>query len=94
MKKLLNYLKGKPIYSRLNQKKASMKKLVEFTDFLAEKDIHYRFNEESDNWLIEIFVPGQRWEVEFLPSGEVQVEKFISQGQILGENALAELANL
>ncbi len=83
-----------PRRSPLKSKMASMKKLLEFTEFLEEKGLYYRFNEESDNWLVEIFVPGQRWEVEFLPSGEVQVEKFISQGQILGESALAELANL
>lgn len=81
-----------PRRSPLKSKMASMKKLLEFTDFLAEKDINYRFNEESDNWLIEIFVPGQRWEVEFLPNGEVQVEKFISEGHIYSESVLAELA--
>lgn len=92
MKKLLGFLGGKDTPSRFSKKKESMKKLLEFVDFLEDKGLYYRFNEESDNWLIEIFVPGQRWEVEFLPSGEVQVEKFISQGHILDESALAELA--
>ena len=70
-----------------------MEKLLKFLAFLEDKEIYYRLNKVSENLMVEIAVPGQRWEVEFLPSGEVQVEKFISQGQILGENALAELAN-
>ena len=71
-----------------------MEKLLKFLTFLEDKEIYYRLNKVSENLMVEIAVPGQRWEVEFLPSGEVQVEKFISQGQILGESALAELATL
>ena len=70
-----------------------MEKLLKFLTFLEDKEIYYRLNKVSENLMVEIAVPGQRWEVEFLPNGEVQVEKFISQGRILGENALAELAN-
>ena len=70
-----------------------MEKLLKFLAFLEDKEIYYRLNKVSENLMVEIAVPGQRWEVEFLPNGEVQVEKFISQGQILDEDALAELAN-
>lgn len=70
-----------------------MEKLLKFLTFLEDKEIYYRLNKVSENLMVEIAVPGQRWEVEFLPSGEVQVEKFISEGHILGESALAELAN-
>lgn len=69
-----------------------MEKLLKFLAFLEDKEIYYRLNKVSENLMVEIAVPGQRWEVEFLPNGEVQVEKFISQGQILDEDALAELA--
>ena len=69
-----------------------MEKLLKFLTFLEDKEIYYRLNKVSENLMVEIAVPGQRWEVELLPSGEVQVEKFISQGHILGESALAELA--
>lgn len=70
-----------------------MEKLLKFLAFLEDKEIYYRLNKVSENLMVEIAVPGQRWEVEFLPNGEVQVEKFISQGRIHGESALAELAN-
>ncbi len=70
-----------------------MEKLLRFLEFLEDNEIYYHLNKVSENLMVEIAVPGQRWEVEFLPNGEVQVEKFISQGRILGESTLAELAN-
>ena len=36
-------------------------------------------------------VPGERWEVEFLSDGKVEVEKLISNGEIAYEEALSEL---
>jgi hypothetical protein len=41
--------------------------------------------------LIEISVPGQRWEVEFIYDSSVQIEKFISTGMIFKEQELIEL---
>ena len=35
-----------------------------------------------DSILIEIAVPGQRWEVEFMANGKIEIEKFISGGVI------------
>ena len=35
--------------------------------------------------------PGERWEIEFLEDGSVEVERFISGGQICGEEVLTEL---
>jgi hypothetical protein len=32
--------------------------------------------------MVEIAVPGQRWEVEFMDDGSIEIEKFISSGQI------------
>jgi hypothetical protein len=36
-------------------------------------------------------VPGERWEVEFLSDGVVEVERFISNGEICGEEIFREL---
>jgi hypothetical protein len=38
--------------------------------------------------MVEIAVPGQRWEVEFMDDGSIQVEKFISSGQIFDEKEI------
>jgi len=40
---------------------------------------------------VEVVVPGQRWEVEFMPNGSVEVERFISNGDIADESALEVL---
>lgn len=34
---------------------------------------------------------GERWEIEFLENGDIEVEKFISNGEIEGEEALKEI---
>ncbi|HXU35560.1 MAG TPA: hypothetical protein VN937_04300 [Blastocatellia bacterium] len=36
-------------------------------------------------------VPGERWEIEFLDDGTLEVERFVSNGQVCGEEALGEL---
>jgi hypothetical protein len=41
--------------------------------------------------MVSVALPGERWEVEFLNDGSVEIERFISQGEISGEEALNEL---
>lgn len=41
--------------------------------------------------MVSVAVPGERWEIEFLSDGSVEVEKFISKGNIAGEGSLNEL---
>ena len=41
--------------------------------------------------MVNVAVPGERWEVEFLNDGSVDVERFISNGEIAGKEALSEL---
>ncbi len=36
--------------------------------------------------MVEVVVPGQRWEVEFFQDSHIEVEKFISNGIIYGES--------
>jgi hypothetical protein len=40
---------------------------------------------------VDISVPGERWEVEFLEDGEVWVEVFRSSGDIAGRELLEDL---
>jgi hypothetical protein len=66
-------------------------KLFRLLDNLDRREIYYRLNRVSDGILIEVAVPGQRWEIEFDRDGHVQLERFLSEGQILEETELARL---
>jgi hypothetical protein len=41
--------------------------------------------------MVLVAMPGERWEVAFLSDGSIEVERFISNGEISGEDALREL---
>jgi hypothetical protein len=41
--------------------------------------------------MVLLTVPGERWEIECLGDGSIEVERFISNGEICGEEALYEL---
>lgn len=70
-----------------------MEKLLGFLQKLEDNDIYYRLNKVRDSIMIEIAVPGERWEVEFMEDGDIQVEKFLTDGEIHDESALEELFN-
>jgi hypothetical protein len=41
--------------------------------------------------MVEISVPGQKWEVEFMQDGTVEIEKFMTTVEILDESELVHL---
>jgi hypothetical protein len=43
--------------------------------------------------MIEVAVPGQRWEIEFMEDGTVEIEKFICDGLFYEEEELKVLIN-
>jgi hypothetical protein len=69
--------------------------LSQLLDFLARLEaasIHYTLDKvRPDAILVSVAVAGQRWEVEFMVEGTVEIEKFMSDGTIHGEEALGEL---
>lgn len=44
--------------------------------------------------MVQVTVPGERWEFEFLADGSVEVEKSISDGSIYGQQSLNELITM
>ena len=68
-----------------------MQQLLAFLDNLYEKNIYYRLNKVRDSIMVEIAVPGQRWEVEFMYDGSIEIEKFISNGQIYDHKEIDQL---
>ena len=58
-----------------------LKELINFLNKLEDSNIFYKLNKvRNEAILVEICVPGQRWEVEFMEDGTVEIEKFISDG--------------
>jgi hypothetical protein len=41
--------------------------------------------------MVLVTLPGERWEIEFIDDGSVEVERFMSDGEIAGEEVLNEL---
>jgi hypothetical protein len=68
-----------------------MTKLLKFLEQLEVEKIWYRLGRVRDAIMVEVAVPGERWEIEFFADGVVEVERFISPGRIEGEEAIAEL---
>jgi hypothetical protein len=71
-----------------NRRICVLKDLIDFLDRLEKSKIYYRLNKVRDGIMVEISVPGERWEVEFMADGEIVIEKFISDGQIFGESEI------
>ncbi|MCI0488904.1 MAG: hypothetical protein L0229_20120 [Blastocatellia bacterium] len=67
-------------------------KLITFLSDLERRGISYSLAHNRDEAIMVMAaVPGERWEIEFLDDGLVEVERFISDGQICGEEILNEL---
>ena len=66
--------------------------LRSFLDELSAAEIFYSLSKHRyDAISVEIHVPGEKWEVDFLDDGTVDVERFISNGEIHDEEALKDL---
>jgi hypothetical protein len=66
--------------------------LVAFLEELDHQRIGYTLAHNRENALtVLVAVPGERWEIEFLSNGSIEVEKFISTGEIYGSESLSEL---
>lgn len=55
-----------------------MDELNRFLNKLEEANIYYKLDKiRSDGILIEVSVPGERWEIEFMDRGNIEIEKKI-----------------
>jgi hypothetical protein len=67
-------------------------KLTSLLKQLEQGHVHYTLaSHRDDAIMVCVTVPGERWEIEFLGDGSVEIERFISNGEICGEEALPEL---
>jgi hypothetical protein len=66
--------------------------LTGFLEKLTVAKIHYVLSHNREDGIsVEVAVPGQRWEVDFLNDDSIEVEIFKSDGVIFGKEKLAEL---
>ena len=65
--------------------------LVSFLNKLEDSKIYYTLSKIRDSILVSVAVPGERWEIEFMDNGEVECEKFISNGEIHNDYIFDEL---
>ena len=66
--------------------------LTAFLDKLEQRKISYTLaHHREDAILVLVAVPGERWEIEFLSDGSIEIEKFISTGEISGAESLGEV---
>ena len=66
--------------------------LLEFLDKLKAANIHYVLADPTDGAImVEISVPGERWEVEFHEGGQIDVEVFVSKGGVRDAELLKDL---
>ena len=68
-----------------------MEKLLNFLQRLEETKIYYQLNKYREAVMVEISVPGEKWEVEFFEDGHLEIEKFISDGNLSGETEIEVL---
>ena len=68
-----------------------MDELIRFLDKLDCSKIYYSLSKIRDSILVSVAVPGERWEIEFMSNGEVECEKFISNGEIHDAHIFDEL---
>ncbi|WP_017295123.1 hypothetical protein [Geminocystis herdmanii] len=67
-------------------------KFLTFLNELEQNKINYQIAHHRDEAvMITVSIVGERWEIEFLDNGDIEVEKFISNGEIQGEESLKEL---
>lgn len=69
-----------------------LKEFINFLNKLEDNSIFYKLNKvRNEAIMVEVVIPGQRWEIEFMEDGTVEIEKFISDGNLYD---VKELDNL
>ncbi|HEY7424279.1 MAG TPA: hypothetical protein VH682_08640 [Gemmataceae bacterium] len=73
----------------------TFRKFLELLGRLHNAKIAYSLRQSrEDAVLIDVNIPGQRWEIEFVDYGDevqIEIERFVSNGHIEDESALTEL---
>ncbi len=72
--------------------KTTTENLYTLLDRLRRAKIHYRVRDDRDGAVsIDVAVPGERWEIDVLADGTIEIEVFKSDGTMFNESKLEEL---
>lgn len=67
-------------------------RLLDFLRRLRQQKLAFDLRHSRDDAImVEVNIPGERWEIEFLEDGEIEVEVFRSGGEIHDEQWLDKL---
>lgn len=69
----------------------NLNNLIQFLNKLEASKIYYNLSKIRDSILVSVVVPGERWEIEFMVNGDIEIEKFVSNGEIHDKLLLDEL---
>jgi hypothetical protein len=70
----------------------SLAQLSAFLVKLEEAQIHYQMTSVRDGAvMVQVAVPGERWEIEFFPDSPPEVEVFHTGGVVTGKEMLDRL---
>ena len=73
-------------------KDKTFSKLLMFLERLDKAKITYSMEHSRDEAvMVNLVVPGEYWEIEFLEDGEIEVECYRSNGKIYDESVLDEM---
>lgn len=63
-----------------------------FLNRLDERHGHYQVTKvRPEAVMVEVWVPGEHWEIEFMEDGKLEIERFRSSGDLLDASALDDL---
>lgn len=66
--------------------------LLEILSRLKSAHIYYTLSDHTKGAvMVDVSVPGERWELAFHEDGQIGIEKFVTTGRIQGVEALDEL---
>jgi len=69
-----------------------MKQLFALIERLKQSNIHFELKTHRDHYImLEVAVPGERWEIEMSDDGSIEIEIFTSDGSMFDEGKLSEL---
>jgi len=76
----------------VKKRMAKLQKLTNFLDRLDGADIHYTLTSVREGAIVVgVTVPEQRWEIEFMADGDIEVEIFKRDGAIRDFSVIDEL---
>jgi hypothetical protein len=70
---------------------AKISDLLALLDRLKTARIHYTLADPTDAIMIQVAVPGERWEIELHADGTIGVEVFVTAGGVQGPSKLDDL---